>query len=178
MKLLASALIGISIASTIATVWPIAPSQAAPAVVFACAKYEGRLATVVKTKKGPVPLVVWDTTIFSSSGYTPLSRCQTVTQRFRNFHSSGRLKYLTAGTVKNQPVICATVKSTESCNGKNLLFTLKPGADPETVLQKLNDIRNRAASGTVVEESAGGAPTNPSTAGSVDMDDWLQFTAN
>lgn len=178
MKLLVSAVIATSVTGTMLGTWLSVSSQAAPAVKFACAWYEGRLSTVVKTSKGPVPLIVWDTTAFAGSGYTPTYRCQVVTQRFQNFHRSGQLKYLTAGMVKNQPVICATVRSTAGCHSKNVLFTLKPGSNPEDTLQKLNDIRNRAASGIVVEESASTIPSNPSTASSVDMDDWLQFVAN
>jgi hypothetical protein len=159
---------------------PAAPSVAASTtpttVKFACARQEGRLATVVKTKKGNVPLVVWDSTLFTGSGYSPVTRCQQVTKRFQNLHRSGKLKYLTAGQVKNLPVICATVRTTERCNLDNLLFTLRPGKDPQGILQKLNDIRNRVAKNTVVEESSSTITPNPSTTNSVDMQDWLTVT--
>ncbi len=155
----------------------VAPSAAAQHT-FVCAKYEGRLSTLVKTKKNNVPVVVWDSTIFSASGYSPATRCQLVTQRFQNFHSRGQLKYLTAGQVRNQPVICATVSTQESCTPKNLLFTLRPGSSPQGVLRQLNNIRNRAASSRVVEESGSNLPSNPSTNDSVDMQDWLQFVDN
>jgi Circadian oscillating protein COP23 len=153
------------------------PSYAAKAV-FACTQHEGKLATVVKTKKGNVPLVIWDSSAFTFSGYSPSVRCQKVTQRFRGLYSSGKLKYLAAGRVRNQPVICATTSKSASCNSSNMLFTLKPGSDPRGVLQQLNAVRNRAAGSNAVEESASTAPVNPSTDDLVDMEDWLQFAAN
>jgi hypothetical protein len=161
---------------------PTVPSVAAlttlTTVKFACARLEGRLATVVKTKKGNVPLVVWDSTLFAGSGYSPVNRCQQVTKRFQNLHRSGKLKYLTAGQVKNLPVICATVLTTERCNLDNLLFTLRPGKDPQGILQKLNDIRNRVAKNAVVEESSSTITSNPSTTNLVDMEDWLTVTSD
>ncbi len=153
---------------------PISP----PVANFACLRHQGKLATVVKTKKGHVPVVIWDSTAFSSAGFSPVTRCKTVTRRFKSLHSSGRLKYLTAGQLNSQPVICATMRSTDNCTAKNLLFTLKPGSAPQGVLQRLNDIRNRVAKNIVVEESAAPITSNPSNANSVDMDDWLKFADN
>jgi Circadian oscillating protein COP23 len=176
MKLARTLTLGILHLSTVIVAgWSMTASQAAVAANFACDRYEGRLATVIKTKKGSIPIVVWDSTAFSNSGYSPENRCQLVTQRFKNFHSSGQLKYLTAGQLKNQPVICATFQLSQKCTARNLLFTLKPGSSPYNILQKLNDIRNRAARTQVVEESASQPPVNPSTANSVDMNDWLKF---
>ena len=173
----------VALASIISAFYCGASGSAAPisataptTVKFVCARQEGRLATVVKTKKGNVPLVIWDSTLFTGSGYSPVTRCQQVTKRFQNLHRSGKLKYLTAGQVKNLPVICATVRTTESCNLNNLLFTLRPGTAPQGILQKLNDIRNRVAKNTVIEESGSTITPNPSTTNSVDMEDWLKVT--
>lgn len=183
MRITQFTLTGIALTSIISAFHLGAPSSkalisaTAPTTVkFVCARQEGRLTTVVKTKKGNVPLVVWDSTLFAGSGYNPVTRCQQVTKRFQNLHRSGKLKYLTAGQVKNLPVICATVRTTESCNLENLLFTLRPGTAPQGILQKLNDIRNRVAKNTVVEESGATTRPNPSTTNSVDMEDWLTVT--
>jgi hypothetical protein len=175
MKLAPALTLGILHASTILAGWWSVAASAATTANFACTRYEGRLATVIKTKRGNVPVVVWDSNIFANAGYQPLARCQLVTQRFQNFHSSGKLKYLTAGRVRNLPVICATTQASTNCTAQNMLFTLKPGSAPQSVLQQLNNIRNRSASSRVVEESGGGLPQNPSTADSVDMEDWLKF---
>jgi Circadian oscillating protein COP23 len=168
--ILGAAHIAVALAATV-------PSHAAKAI-FACTQYEGKLATVVKTKKGNVPLVIWDSSAFNSAGFSPSVRCQKVTKKFTGLYSRGQLKYLATGRVNNQPVICATVSKSGSCNSNNMLFTLKPGADPRGVLQQLNAVRNRAAGSNAVEESASMAPTNPSTDDLVDMEDWLQFADN
>ncbi len=177
MKITAAAISGAIIVATALPSLAAAPISP-PVANFVCLKHQGKLATVVKTKKGQVPIVIWDSLAFTSSGFSPLTRCKTVTRRFKSLHSSGRLKYLTAGQVNSQPVICATIRSTDRCSSQNLLFTLKPGSEPQGVLQRLNDIRNRIAKNIVVEESATPITSNPSTANSVDMDDWLKFADN
>jgi hypothetical protein len=173
MKLLSTILFSLSIPATLSLA---TPGLAAKKPVFTCTEVEGRLATAVQTKKGNVPLVYWDSGAFNGSGYSPEVRCQKVTQRFSNSYSSGQLKYLASGTVKNQPVICGLKVKSSSCNSKNMLFTLKPGSDPRNVLRQLNAVRNRAAGSAAIEESSGGVPANPSTDTQVDMEDWLKIT--
>jgi hypothetical protein len=174
MKLVSTVLIGVSLSSALGTLLMASPSQAAKAN-FACAQHEGRLATVVQTKKGDVPLIYWDANL---GGNSPSVRCDKVTSRFTKLYNSGKLKYLTAGKVNNQPVICATTAKSASCNSNNLLFTVKPGSDPRNVLKQLNAVRNRAAGSVAVEESAAPIPTNPSTDNVVDMEDWMKFAEN
>jgi Circadian oscillating protein COP23 len=145
---------------------------------FACTEVEGRLATAVQTKKGNVALIYWDSAAFNSAGFSPQVRCQKVTERFQKLYGSGQLKYLAAGTVSKQPVICGTKSTKAACNSSNMLFTLKPGSDPRTVLKRLNDVRNRAAGSAAVEESGGGNTNNPSTDTVVDMEDWLKYAEN
>jgi Circadian oscillating protein COP23 len=142
---------------------------------FTCTEVDGRLATAVQTRKGNVALIYWDSVIYVGAGYTPQVRCQKVTERFQKLYSNGELKYLAAGKVSKQPVICGTKTNKAACN--NMLFTLKPGSDPRTVLKRLNDVRNRAAGSSAVEESGGGN-TNPSTDTVVDMEDWLKSVEN
>lgn len=66
MKLVSTVLIGLSWSSALGTLLLTSPSQAAKAN-FACAQHEGRLATVVKTKKGDVPLIYWDANLGGNS---------------------------------------------------------------------------------------------------------------
>jgi hypothetical protein len=181
MKLLSTILLSLSIP---ATLWLAVPTVNAKTVavkrvaVFTCTEVEGRLATAVKTKKGDVPLVYWDSGALAGAGFTPEVRCKKVTQRFTNLYENGQLKYLATGTVNRQPVICGIKVSRSSCTSSNMLFTVKPGSDPRNVLRQLNAVRNRAAGGSAVEESAGGnVQKNPSTDTQVDMDDWLKFAS-
>jgi hypothetical protein len=177
MKLISTILVGTLLGSSLGTLWLTSPSHAAKAV-FACTEYEGKLATVVQTKKGNVPLVIWDSNAFSSAGFSPSVRCEKVTNRFTTLYNNGKLKYLATGRVSNQPVICAIASKSARCNSSNMLFTLKSGSDPRTVLQRLNAVRNRAAGSSAVEESASSTPSNPSTDNLVDMEDWMKFAEN
>jgi Circadian oscillating protein COP23 len=176
MKLLSTILLSFALP---ATFWQATPGLAAKrAAVFTCAEVEGRLATAVKTRKGDVPLIYWDSDTFNRAGFSPEVRCQKVTERFTNLYSSGQLKYLATGTVRSQPVICGVRVSKTKCNSSNMLFTVKPGSDPRNVLRQLNAVRNRAAGSAAVEESSGGVVTaNPSTDTQVDMEDWLKFAS-
>ena len=128
---------------------------------FICGKFEGKPATVARTKKGDIPIVIWSSEGFSGSGFTPQVRCQQVSVRFQLMYRSGQLKYITAGTVNNLPVICATKQISSSCNQQNLLYTLKPNSDPQQVIKRLTMIRNRATS-RGLEESGAFQPDNMS----------------
>jgi hypothetical protein len=146
-------------------------SQALTATTnFACGKFDGKPATVARTKKGDVPIVIWSSEGFSEAGFTPQVRCQQVSARFQSMYRSGQLKYITAGIVNKQPVVCATKEVSSACTPQNLLYTLKPNSDPQQVIKRLMAIRNRATS-RGLEESASVSTTND--AKSIDLD-WLE----
>ena len=148
------------------------PSQAVTAATsFVCGKFEGTPATVARTKKGDVPIVIWSSEGFSKSGFTPQVRCQQVSARFQSLYRSGQLKYITAGSIDRVPVICATRAQTGTCTRQNLLYTLKPGADAQLVIKKLMLVRNRATS-RGLEESATTA-TPDTSAKSIELN-WLE----
>jgi Circadian oscillating protein COP23 len=133
---------------------------------FVCGKADGIPATVARTKKGDIPIVIWKSEDLSEAGFTPQVRCRQVSARFQSMYRSGQLKYLTAGVLNNLPVICATTKVNTDCSSQNLLYTLKPNSDPQQVIKRLTAIRNRASS-RGLEESA----SVPSTT-SIELD-WL-----
>lgn len=166
--------LGLGLASVIvlASAVSLAPSSHAvtATISFACGKANGKPATVARTKKGDVPLVVWSSEGFSDSGFTPQVRCQQVSARFQSLYKSGQLKYITAGKIDRMPVVCATKKQNSTCNSQNLLYTLKPNSDPQLIIQRLTAIRNRSTS-QGLEESAG-LPSE-TTSNSVDLD-WLE----
>jgi Circadian oscillating protein COP23 len=142
---------------------------------FVCGKSDGKPATVARTKKGDVPIVVWSSEGFSEAGFTPQVRCQQVSARFQSLYRSGQLKYITAGTINNLPVVCATKQLSSTCTQQNLLYTLKPNSDPQLVIKRLMAIRNRATS-RGLEESATTNPTKNAT-NSVDLG-WLDEQEN
>jgi hypothetical protein len=138
---------------------------------FVCGVVDGKPTTIAKTKKGNVPLVVWNSEVFSDAGYNPDLRCVQVSARFQSLYRTGQLKYLTAGTLNKQPVICGTKQPNGACNSKNLLYTLKPTQDPQKTIERLTMLRNRATS-MALEESAAIAHDKVNSR-SIDMT-WLE----
>jgi hypothetical protein len=118
--------------------------------------------TFAQTKRGPVAVVRWQSAYFSQSNFTPLKRCQAVSQRFETFYQSGELAYLTAGEMNNQKVICVSDEYGGPCQG--LLLTLEPKDNPQTVLKSLLDARSRS----------GGPITRSTDSLYVDMEQYLE----
>ncbi len=170
-RLLMLGLATVTIVGSLVTQLP--SSQAVTATTnFACDKFEGKPATVARTKKGNVPIVVWNSEDFSESGFPPQVRCQQVSARFQTLYRRGQLKYITAGTLNKLPVICGTKQMGTTCNKQNLLYTLKPNADPQLVIKRLMMIRNRATS-RGIEESAATPTDNLNHTNSIELN-WLE----
>jgi len=112
---------------------------------FFCGIHNGKQATLVNTPRGNVPLIYWVSGDFAASGWTDEKRCQEVSQRFEEHHINGTLKYIRTGTIKNNPVLCIASSEGGTCPEKNLIVTLKPGTNAETVLQELVSVRDRVA---------------------------------
>jgi Circadian oscillating protein COP23 len=133
--------------------FPSAPSHAVTATTnFVCGKSQGIPATVAKTRKGDVPIILWKSGELNKSGYNPEVRCQQVSARFQTLYRSGQLKYLTAGRLNNSTVICATIDKSSKCTDTNLLYTLKSNENAPLVIKQLQSIRHQATN-RVVEES-------------------------
>ncbi|WP_114994150.1 COP23 domain-containing protein [Synechococcus sp. UW179A] len=114
---------------------------------------QGIPVTVVKTKTGKsVPIIYWKSTTFSGSGWTPERRCQEVSARFQQFHSSNSLDYITTGRMNGLPVICVANSDGGACAG--LLYTLKPGQNATSTLKKLFNIQRKPGSAPLEETTA------------------------
>jgi hypothetical protein len=72
---------------------------------------------------------------FSGSGWSPDARCREVSARLETYRKNKQLKYVTLGTVNNQPVICVASQNQGPCEG--IIYTLKPGQDG---LQAINNL--------------------------------------
>ncbi|MGC9502435.1 COP23 domain-containing protein [Baaleninema sp.] len=128
----------------LATTAVVAEPAAAQARRFSCGTSNGYPATVAHTRSGTaVPVIVWESSYFESSGYTPEVRCDLVSERFETYYQDGSLNQLRGGYMNNQPVVC-TSNAAGGCD--RLLFTLKPGTDPNQALLDLTNVRTRAAS--------------------------------
>ncbi len=128
-------------------------ASSALASKIACMNADGVPATVVQTKTGKqVPIIYWKSQTFSGAGWTPERRCQEVSARFQNYHSSGTLEYITTGRMNGLPVICVAKSDGGACAG--LLYTLKPGQNATATLKKLFDVRTKPGAAPLEETTA------------------------
>lgn len=109
---------------------------------------EEQLSTSVQSHWGELPMIRWSDTSFPPP-YTPVERCREVTARFNTFHNNGTLKYMSAGTINNSPVICVAGYKGGDCLPDGLLVTLKQGSDPNIALKRMLDRRVWATSESV-----------------------------
>jgi hypothetical protein len=140
----AKGLLGALVLSGIGTLVS-SPSYASD-IRFSCETNGGLPTTVARNvvTGASLPVVKWYSEYFSASGYDPVTRCQQVSGRFQTARNSGALNYITAGIVNGLPVVCAT-SAGGSCNQGNVLFTLKPGTDAASTLQRIFDVRDLGA---------------------------------
>jgi hypothetical protein len=111
---------------------------------YFCAYLGGKPHTIVKTSRGNVPMILWE----SAGEWTALERCSIVSKRFQAFADNGTLKYIATGVVNNQSAICAVATKGFRCNANNLLITLTATNRHEAV-RRLLDISSLAQSGPV-----------------------------
>ena len=154
------------------------PTRAGDTVFFCAMSPTTNLPTTYalkqSTDKFAKPVIRWYSNYFSSSGYTPWTRCQEVAGRFQKLYDRGLLSNVTTGYVNGLPVVCAS--SGSGCNSDNLLFTLKQGADAAAAVQKLFNIGSAVAAGSstrpLYENSADNNPNNNNSI-NIDMNKFL-----
>lgn len=96
---------------------------------FWCSTSTGAPVTVYQNPQGAVePWIEWTSHYFSGSGYDPATRCKLVSQRLETYRRNRVLKYITAGQMNGQNVICTANQVNGLC--QNLIYTLRPGQDP------------------------------------------------
>jgi Circadian oscillating protein COP23 len=121
---------------------------------FYCDNSSGTPTTFVSTEDGKrLPIIRW----VSSYGLSPDRRCAEVSQRFQSSYNNGNLRYIQAGSLRGLPVICAPIQKGAPCTDATLLFTLKPGSNPNAVFRRLLD-RRALAAGNALDESGGKKP--------------------
>ena len=109
---------------------------------YQCIQHQGKPMTIVDTQRGRIQLILWESSYFSQSSWTPQKRCNEVTRRFQNFSDQGNLKYITTGKINQYNVICVSGQkpspgSNISCSSEGLLITLEPTDDPDQVMTQL-----------------------------------------
>ena len=112
------------------------PAQAQTQKGFVCDTSSGVPTTLYYNFEGnSEPWIKWVSEHFSESEWTPLARCQTVSERLEKYRQEGKLRYVTLGTENNQQIICVASRDNGPCEG--IVYTLKPGQDGIYALNNL-----------------------------------------
>ncbi len=104
----------------------------------------------IPERKQHIRFIAWKSEYFSN--WSPEKRCEAATKKFQEFYDKGTLNYLSHGTHKGYPVICA-VQPGEKCNGENQIFIIKPGSQPEIVLEQILNIAKGKSSVMLYQNS-------------------------
>lgn len=106
---------------------------------FYCDNSTGVPMTMYQNTAGGVERwIEWSSGAFSRSGFSPLTRCQKVSERLETQRRAGRLKYITSSMQKSLPVVCTATDGGE-CDV--MLFTLRRREDVVPVMSKLLALR-------------------------------------
>jgi hypothetical protein len=106
-------------------------------------------------------IIFWETSEFGRE-YTPLQRCQQVSQKLNGYVENNPLRpgsfqglRLTNGPVNRQMVICVLAIGENQCNSSNVLLTLnqKNSRNPGQLIGKLLNVGVGGSSNTIVEDS-------------------------
>ncbi len=130
----------LALTMTLLGLQPQANTQAPINTQFVCTTSDGVPATVARTPRGDVPVILWKYTGFR--GYTPQQRCLEVSNRFQRFYDNGTLKFMATGRMNRENVVCVTEREGDPCSG--LLFTLRRGVNPNDTLKELLAVRDHA----------------------------------
>jgi Circadian oscillating protein COP23 len=121
---------------------------------FYCGTSRKIPATMARTPRGNVPMILWASNdSFPPPWNNPQRRCLEVSRRFQKNYENGTLRYITTGTLRGQPVICGATSQYANCKDSTVLFTLKPGRDANQTLQSILDIRGLAAGRVPIENN-------------------------
>ncbi|MBR8841082.1 MAG: COP23 domain-containing protein [Stigonema ocellatum SAG 48.90 = DSM 106950] len=148
------------------------PSYAVSATFDCGQNQDGVPVTFAHTQDGKnVPMIRWVSNNYFSEKLNPKQRCQQVSQRFQRNFENGNLRYIKAGVLNGQPVICAAAQKNAPCTDSTLLFTLKRGSDASATARKLfysSDLAN----GNGIDEVGGDKSHDPLN---IDVESYLYF---
>src|SRR5579883_465904 len=170
LRLFAQVLMGVAIAC--GTSLTLNKPSYAEGATFYCNQSDGVPTTFVRTQDGKsVPIIHWVSNYISHGRLTPVRRCQEVSRRFQSNYDNGTLKFIKAGMLNGQPVVCAAAQKKAACTERTLLFTLLNGSDPDATARKLFD-RRALAAGNAVNQSGGDETNDPVN---IDVEAYLYF---
>ena len=118
----------------------ISPDQPAQSKIrYECKNEANKLSTVAHTERGMIELIVWESNYFGSN-WSPVKRCEAVSQRFQLFSNQRLLRFVSTGNLNNYNVICISEKA-GNCIDQGLLLTLEQKDQPTQVLRQLFNYR-------------------------------------
>ncbi len=126
----------------------IAPSLQASSDKYSCRKIDGIYGIYSRTERGYIRLLNFTRDV--SQDWSIVKRCEIVAQRFQRFSDNSILKFIGAGYVNAEPVLCAVTEKGQLCNSANMLVTLPHQSDPIESARKLKDTRGLAR-GSVID---------------------------
>ncbi|MBO3458816.1 MAG: COP23 domain-containing protein [Aetokthonos hydrillicola CCALA 1050] len=149
------------------------PSYAGTPTFYCGHNSQGLPVTFARTQDGKnVPMIRWLSNNYFSEKLTPEKRCQEVSRRFQRNFDNGNLRFINAGILRGQPVVCAAPQKKSPCTSSTLLFTLKRGSDANATARKLF-YNSDSANGNGIDEVGGDKNNDPL---SIDLESYLYFT--
>ena len=132
----------------------IASAQSSRRYNFQCEYRERTYTTVViRVSNGrETSLINWNKGGLGE--YSDADRCDIVTSRLQRLEGLGQLNHLTHGIVNGEKVICGIATKDGGCFNRNLIYTLRVGADPIAKVLKLHEVQMGKV-GSPLNESQG-----------------------
>ena len=133
----------------------IASAQSSRRYNFQCEYRERTYTTVViRVSNGrETSLINWNKGGLGE--YSDADRCDIVTSRLQRLEGLGQLNHLTYGIVNGENVICGIAsKNNDGCFNRNMIYTLRAGADPIAKVLKLDGVQEGEV-GSPINESEG-----------------------
>jgi hypothetical protein len=127
------------------SVLTFSPSVSASSDKYYCQEINGTYGVYSRTERGDLGLLNFKRDV--PEDWTVAERCAEVARRFQQFYDNGNLRFIGAGFVNSEPVLCALkdrIETGEPCNAENVLVTLPPQSDPVEVARQLMDVRSLA----------------------------------
>lgn len=108
---------------------------------FFCGMSNGLPSTIVRTVRGPMPIIVWANKDLTQLDGSSERRCKEISARFERFNNSGQLKYIKTGTIDGQSVICTAKDRNSYCSSDTVLLTISSNTDANFILRLLLNTR-------------------------------------
>jgi hypothetical protein len=127
------------------TILNLSPSASASDDKYYCREVNGAYGIYARTERGDLGLLNFERDVPET--WTIAERCVEVAQRFQRFYDNGNLRFIGAGFVNDEPVLCALkdkIETDNPCNSENVLVTLPPQSDPVEVARDLMNTRDLA----------------------------------